>query len=122
MQSESLGVAVTLVCAALLVTAATVAGGFVSLAAPVSGEAWGPAYGANDGSLSDRLARAATGPTEVENPYGTATVRYDDHGVPHVTAENTEALYFAVGYVHARDRLFQMDLQRRLMAGNLSAA
>jgi len=120
--SESLGVAVTLTCAALLVTAATVAGGFVSLASPVSGEVWGPAYGADDGSVSDTLTRAATGPTEVENPYGEATVRYDRDGVPHITAENTEALYFAVGYVHARDRLFQMDLQRRLMSGNLSAA
>ena len=122
MQSEYLGVAVTLVCAALLVTAATVAGGFVSLAAPVSGEAWGPAYGANDGSPSDSLARVAAGPTRIENPYGTARVSYDRDGVPHITAGNTEALYFAVGYVHARDRLFQMDLQRRLMEGNLSAA
>jgi penicillin amidase len=121
-QSEYPGVALTLVCVALLVTAATVAGGFVSLAAPVGGEAWGPAYGANDGSVSDTLVRTATGPTRVENPYGTATVRYDRFGVPHITAENTEALYFAVGYVHARDRLFQMDLQRRLMEGNLSAA
>jgi len=120
--SDSLGIVVTLLSVALLVTAGTVAGGFVSLSAPVSGEAWEPAYGANDGSVSDTLVRAATGPTEVENPYGEATVRYDRDGVPHITAGNTEALYFAVGYVHARDRLFQMDLQRRLMAGNLSAA
>jgi penicillin amidase len=63
-----------------------------------------------------------TGPETVENPHGEATVRYDEDGVPHVTASNGRALAFAVGYVQARDRLFQMDLQRRLMAGNLSAA
>jgi penicillin amidase len=40
--------------------------------------------------------------------------------VPHVSAENERALYFAVGYVQARDRLFQMDLQRRLIGGRLS--
>ncbi|MFC7227017.1 penicillin acylase family protein [Salinirubellus salinus] len=122
MRDDFIHAAVTVACAALLVLSAVFAGGFLSLAAPVSGEAWGPAYGANDGSVADTVARTATGAKRVENPYGTATVRYDEDGVPHITASNERAMAFAVGYVHARDRLFQMDLQRRLMAGNLSAA
>ena len=122
MRDDFIHAAVTVACATLLVLSAVFAGGFLSLAAPVSGEAWGPAYGANDGSVADTVARTATGAKQVENPYGTATVRYDDDGVPHITASNERAMAFAVGYVHARDRLFQMDLQRRLMAGNLSAA
>jgi penicillin amidase len=60
-------------------------------------------------------------PETVESPYGAATVRYDDHGVPHVSADDERALYFAVGYVQGVDRLFQMDLQRRQMRGELSA-
>ena len=122
MRDDFIGAGVTVACAALVVLSAVFAGGFLSLAAPVSGEAWGPAYGANDGSIADTAARTALGPQQVENPYGEATVRYDADGVPHITASNERAMAFAVGYVHARDRLFQMDLQRRLMAGNLSAA
>ncbi|WP_255149599.1 penicillin acylase family protein [Halorarius halobius] len=115
-------VAVSLVAVALLASAAVGGGSFLQLAAPGSGDAWGPAYGANQGSVGARLDRAATGATSVESPYGTATVRYDDDGVPHVSAENEQALAYAVGYVQARDRLFQMDLQRRLMRGRLAEA
>jgi len=114
--------AVSLVALALLVSAAVGGGGVLSLAAPGSGSAWTAAYDANDRSLGAQAERAVAGPKTVESPYGQATVRYDERGVPHVEAENERALYYAVGYVQARDRLFQMDLQRRLMRGNLSAA
>ncbi len=74
--------------------------------APLSGRAWNAA----DRSL----------PESVENPYGEASLRVDDHGVPHVEADDEAAAYFAVGYVQAYDRLFQLDLQRRVMRGQLS--
>lgn len=44
----------------------------------------------------------------------------DRWGVPHIYAANTHDLMFAQGFVHAQDRLWQMDLQRRLVAGRLS--
>src|SRR5882762_469277 len=44
----------------------------------------------------------------------------DAHGVPAITAASRHDLYMALGFVHAQDRLFQMDLQRRLGAGRLS--
>ena len=47
-------------------------------------------------------------------------VFYDDRGVPHIFAENDSDLYFAQGYVSARDRLFQMELQIRAAGGTLS--
>jgi len=52
----------------------------------------------------------------------TATVRIarDDYGVPTITAETEQDLAFAQGYVHAQDRLWQMDMQRRAAAGRLS--
>ena len=44
----------------------------------------------------------------------------DRWGVPHIYAQNTHDLFFAQGYVHAQDRLFQMDIARRLATGRLS--
>lgn len=44
----------------------------------------------------------------------------DAHAVPHVFAESDEDLFRAVGYLHASDRLFQMDLQRRVAFGRLA--
>jgi penicillin amidase len=47
-------------------------------------------------------------------------VRYDEAGVPHIRAENQADLYRALGYVHAQDRLFQMEILRRLARGELA--
>jgi penicillin amidase len=44
----------------------------------------------------------------------------DCYGVPHIYAENEDDLYFAQGYVHAQERLWQMELNRRLGSGRLS--
>ncbi len=47
-------------------------------------------------------------------------VRFDNFGVPHIEAQNMHDLYMAFGYVHAQDRLFQMELLRRAGSGRLS--
>jgi len=44
----------------------------------------------------------------------------DSWGVPHVFAQNEEDLFFACGYVHAQDRMWQMELTRRAGFGRLS--
>ena len=44
----------------------------------------------------------------------------DRHGVPHVLARNEEDALFALGYVHAQDRLWQMEMNRRIGAGRLA--
>ncbi len=49
-----------------------------------------------------------------------AEVIRDRWGIPHIYAANTHDLLFAQGYVHAQDRLWQMDFSRRLAAGRLS--
>ena len=81
--------------------------GYLERFAPLSGSAW---------DATDQPDSRTIG-----SPYGAAEVRYDEYGVPNVTGESEEAVYFAVGYAQARDRAFQMDLQRRLMAGELAA-
>jgi penicillin amidase len=90
------------------VASLTEARSYLDRFAPLSGDVWGAATR----NVSER----------VPTPYGQATVRYDDAGVPTVQADTEQGLYFAVGYVHAADRLFQMDLFRRRMAGTLAAA
>ncbi len=46
---------------------------------------------------------------------------YRDHwGVPHIYAENEHDLFLAQGFVHAQDRMWQMEFVRRMAAGRLS--
>lgn len=48
------------------------------------------------------------------------TVKFDDYGVPHIYAENEEDAMRSLGYVHAQDRLWQMEILRRIAPGRLS--
>ncbi|MCC7123982.1 MAG: penicillin acylase family protein [Acidobacteria bacterium] len=45
---------------------------------------------------------------------------FDSYGVPHVYARDPEDAWFAAGVLHARERLWQMELYRRVTAGRLS--
>ncbi len=56
----------------------------------------------------------------VKGILGEVEVIWDNWGVPHIYANNKRDLFFALGYVMATDRLWQMDLLRRLAEGNLS--
>lgn len=51
---------------------------------------------------------------------GKADVYFDERLVPHVFAENEEDLYFIQGFLHAKFRLFQMDLQTKAAEGRAS--
>ncbi|TWV93613.1 penicillin acylase family protein [Chitinophaga pinensis] len=51
---------------------------------------------------------------------GKVEVWLDDRMVPHIFAENTTDAYYVQGYMHARDRLWQMELQSFAAAGRLS--
>ncbi|MBP6432960.1 MAG: penicillin acylase family protein [Ferruginibacter sp.] len=51
---------------------------------------------------------------------GKASVYFDDKLVPHVFAEKDDDLYFVQGYLHAKFRLFQMDLQTKAAEGRAS--
>ncbi len=44
----------------------------------------------------------------------------DRHGIPHIFAASKEDAYFALGFAHAQDRLWQMEFQRRVGAGRLA--
>jgi penicillin amidase len=48
-----------------------------------------------------------------------ARITIDGEGISHLRASNEHDLYFMQGWVHARDRFFQMDYNRRLASGTL---
>ncbi|MBI1806391.1 MAG: penicillin acylase family protein, partial [Ignavibacteria bacterium] len=56
----------------------------------------------------------------VEGLHASVDVYRDEYGVPHINARDEHDLMFATGYVHAQDRLWQMDLMRRSGEGRLS--
>jgi len=57
---------------------------------------------------------------EIQGLTGEVHIVRDFWGVPQIFASDTNDLYLACGYVHAQDRLFQLDLYRRIAQGRLS--
>ena len=70
------------------------------------------------------LARSAVFPRLAERQIRKlghdVTVVYDDRGVPHIFAATELDAYRTLGYVTARDRLFQLDLQARAGGGTMT--
>ena len=60
------------------------------------------------------------GELALKNIEKTTTVYFDDFGVPHIYANSQKDAMVALGYVHAQDRLWQMELMRRIAPGRLS--
>jgi len=61
-----------------------------------------------------------SGTVAIPGLHDTVSIRYDERGVPHITAKNETDMYRALGYVQAQDRLFQMEMVRRLARGQLA--
>ncbi|GIW32922.1 penicillin acylase family protein [Meiothermus sp.] len=58
---------------------------------------------------------------QVQGLSGPVNITFDRWGIPHIRALSSDMdVFFAQGYVHARDRLFQMELGRRAAQGRLS--
>ncbi len=66
------------------------------------------------------LKPSYSGEFELNNLTEVVEVKYDNFGIPHIEASNVEDAYRALGYVHAQDRLWQMELMRRIAPGRLS--
>ncbi len=60
------------------------------------------------------------GRIELRGPKAPIHVARDTDGVPTITAQDDEDAAFGLGFVHAQDRLFQMELMRRYAAGRLA--
>lgn len=60
------------------------------------------------------------GKVELKNIQENTTVYFDEFGVPHIYAATSKDAMEVLGYVHAQDRLWQMELLRRIAPGRLS--
>ena len=77
------------------------------------------AAAATVGWLYTSLPKTA-GTVEIAGPTAPIDIVRDARGVPHIFAQGETDAWFALGYVHAQDRLWQMELMRRLGAGRLA--
>src|SRR5438552_6141433 len=100
---------------ALLVLA--VVGGCVAVRIPVTARSGGSFVTIG---LSTNLVQQASQPITLTGLRDRVTIRRDERGIPYIEATNDEDLYFAQGYITASDRLWQMDLLRRTVRGELS--
>ena len=60
------------------------------------------------------------GTVKLNGPDSTISITRVSHGIPFINAASEGDAFFALGYVHAQDRLFQMEFMRRLGAGRLA--
>jgi penicillin G amidase len=106
------------------------AGATVVLAGLIYLSVWPPGSLPPVGPLLDPMAGALGSARLAELPressatipglHDTVEVRYDDRGVPHIFAHSEGDAVRALGYVVARDRLFQLEVQARAGAGRLT--
>src|SRR6202042_2216817 len=66
------------------------------------------AHARTDGTISGLALRAPV------------AILRDDRGIPHILARNDHDMFFAQGYAEGSDRLFQMDVLRRFILGELA--
>jgi penicillin amidase len=72
---------------------------------------------AQDFPAVGQAARATLALAGLKAPVG---VYRDTFGIPHIYAGSAEDAYFALGYLHATDRLFEMEVFRRRASGTLA--
>lgn len=60
------------------------------------------------------------GSMRLEGIQATVEIVRDAEGIPHIYAKSAEDAYFALGFVHAQDRLWQLELNRRIPAGTMA--
>jgi penicillin amidase len=76
------------------------------------------------GAAWHRLARKplpkTEGTIEVDGISGPVKIRRDRWGVPHIEAASHDDIFFAEGFCHGQDRLWQLDFYRRVVRGRIS--
>ncbi len=78
------------------------------------------ATGALLATITLRALPQTSGTIEVAGLDDSVTITRDRAGVPHLFASTSHDLFMAQGYVHAQDRMWQMEVWRHISAGRLS--
>ena len=84
---------------------------------PPLGKFLSPSQGVWQNEITESYSESAINLSGLSAP---VTVKYDEHLIPHIFAENKTDLYKAQGYVTAQHRLWQMEFQTFAAAGRLS--
>ncbi len=72
------------------------------------------------GQTSPSSAQASRASLTLPGLKAPASVCRDRYGIPHIYAHSSEDAFLALGYLHASDRLFQMEIFRRRASGSLA--
>ena len=86
------------------------AGGIVLVACLAAGLWW----------WSGRIVPALSGQEQVTGLARPVQIEFDRYGIPHIYANTRDDLWLAIGYLHGRERRWQMELYRRAAQGGLS--
>ena len=70
--------------------------------------------------LTHRPVPQKSGTLHIQGLHEPVEIITDTYGVPPIYAQTEDDLFFAQGYIHAQERLWQMELNRRLCSGRLS--
>lgn len=70
--------------------------------------------------LKSTLTPSYSGTREISGLSADVDIYFTDHGIPHIYGATEEDTYKALGYIHAMERLWQMDLLRHVGSGRLS--
>ncbi|MGB5379029.1 penicillin acylase family protein [Muriicola sp.] len=70
--------------------------------------------------IVQKLKPDYSGERGMKNLTADVSVTYDPYGIPHIDAAEETDAFRVLGYVHAQDRLWQMELLRRVAVGGLS--
>ena len=92
----------------------------IAITTAIAGALGGAGLGALWYQLLRRPLPSGSGSKRVEGISAPVEIARDRWGVPHVTAQSREDLWFGQGFCHGQDRLWQMDFYRRVTAGRLS--
>ncbi|HEY6512871.1 MAG TPA: penicillin acylase family protein [Burkholderiaceae bacterium] len=74
------------------------------------------------GVYTTRAMPTVDGRLDVPGLQQPVRIERDPHGIPTIKAQNQHDLLFALGFVHAQDRLWQLETHRRIGAGRLAEA
>lgn len=61
-----------------------------------------------------------SGTLKIAGPVAAIDIVRDAEGIPHIYAQSNSDAYFALGFVHAQDRLWQLEMNRRIAAGRMA--
>ena len=70
--------------------------------------------------IARRSLPQVSGEVDVAGIERPVEVLRDTHGIPHIFAQSEADAHFALGFVHAQDRLWQMEMNRRIATGRLA--